>query len=97
MTGNHRDTEEMVDLYLTRQGNENNGKSMRGQTERESIILGSGNVELESYRTNKGDIVIRRELIWEHGLISIGDFDEEESTGGFMGQSEGNTGLQHRL
>ena len=67
------------------------------QRERESIMLGSGNVELESYRTTKGDIVIRRELIWEHGLISIGDFDEEESTGGFMGQSEGNTGLQHRL
>ena len=60
-------------------------------------MLGSGNVELESYRTNKGDIVIRRELIWDQGLISIGDFDEEESTGGFMGQSEGNTGLQHRL
>ena len=40
MTGNHRDTEEMVDLYLTRQGNENNGNSMRGQTERELERLG---------------------------------------------------------
>ena len=33
MTGNHRDTEEMVDLYLTRQGNENSGKRVRGQTD----------------------------------------------------------------
>ena len=40
MTGNHRDTEEMVDLYLTRQGNENNGNSMRGQTERGLERLG---------------------------------------------------------
>ena len=49
MTGNHRDTEEMVDLYLTRQGNENNGKSMRGQieTERER--------ERESARERKGE------------------------------------------